>query len=73
MVSIAAESVLPAGWGKQRCCKNGGIAGNFRPRWCGSRTVGGGPYRNRLTVAAKSGTGCMMTAVVVFRIVVSEK
>jgi len=28
VVSIAAESVLPAG-GKERCCKNDGMSGNF--------------------------------------------
>ncbi len=25
----AAEFVYRAGWGKERCCKSGGISGNF--------------------------------------------
>ena len=45
------------GWGKERCCKSGGISGNFRPCRCGSQTVGGGPYENCFTLAANSRMG----------------
>jgi len=48
---LEAESVLQAGWGKERCCKSGGISGNFRWCWCGSQTVGGAPDENRFTTS----------------------
>jgi hypothetical protein len=52
----AAESVYK-GLGKEKCCKSGGISGNFGGATSDLGALGGGPYENCFTLSANSGMG----------------
>jgi hypothetical protein len=42
---------------KERCCKSGGISGNFGGAGSDLGALGGGPYENCFTLSANSGMG----------------